>query len=422
MIKNYVFRNFQSYLGESFVDFTVNQKVPHSYYDYEMDSGLKVAKVMAVLGANGAGKSNLLKPLSFLSWFIPHSFGSREKNDPIPIIPHSLSKTEDTLIEVDFVIPKWNDELEYDRDFEFKYKLILNQDKVLFEELKVKTSRLFSTIFCRELDSETQKYNVKINSSLGPDMPVSILSRAPKNCSLISYMYGLTDELDTVIDEDNHHGLVFLVYSYFQNASSNIVLMGTYQLSNNLDEATEFYIDEPDYFEFAKSLIMKYDLGIDDIEFEKKIVMDSETGSEEERIIPMCLHSANGEEFRIPIFLESSGTKSAYCVLATIALSLKTGGIAILDEFDNDFHPQLTMAIVDLFKDEQVNKKNAQLLFNTHTAEVLKSLRRQHCYLVEKYQGISEAYRADEVEGLKDRDNLYSKYISGALGATPEFG
>ncbi|WP_165918455.1 AAA family ATPase [Vibrio crassostreae] len=386
-----------------------------------MDSGLKIAKVMAVLGANGAGKSNMLKPLSFLSWFIPHSFGAREKSDLIPIFPHSLNKEENSSIEVDFVLPKWNGD-EGDRDFEFKYKVVLNQKKVIFEELKVKTSRLFSRIFTREIDEKTNKYSVKLNSTLGPDIPTSILARAPKNCSLISYIFEITDDLDFSIDEDNSHGLIYLAYSYFQNASSNIVLMGSYQLSDNLDEATEFYINEPEYFDFAKSLIMKYDLGITDIEFETKLVMDTETGNEEERIIPMCLHSSNEDTFRIPIFLESSGTKSAYCVLATIALSLKTGCIAILDEFDNDFHPQLTMAIVDLYKDDKINKKNAQLLFNTHTAEVLKSLRRQHCYLVEKEEGVSDAYRADEIDGLKDRDNLYAKYISGSLGATPEFG
>ncbi|MEZ9557693.1 ATP-binding protein [Vibrio sp. F12] len=422
MINNYVFQNFQSYLDESHIDFTVNQKAPHSYYDYEMDSGLKIAKVMAVLGANGAGKSNLLKPLSFLAWFIPHSFGGREKGDLIPILPHSLGKGEHTSIEVDFVIPKWNESDEDDRDFEFKYKVILDQDRVIFEELKVKTSRLFSRIFSRELDLDTNKYVVKVNSQLGPDIPISILAKAPKNCSLISYIFEISDDLDISIDDNNRHGLVFLAYSYFQSANSNIVLMGTLQLSENLSEATDFYIEEPEYFDFAKSLIMKYDLGISDIEFEKKIVMDSETGAEEERIIPMCLHRSHGEEFKIPIFLESSGTKSAFCVLATIALSLKTGGIAILDEFDNDFHPQLTMAIVDLFKDDAINRKNAQLLFNTHNAEVLKSLRRQHCYLVEKNEGISDAYRADEIEGLSARDNLYAKYISGSLGATPEFG
>lgn len=119
--------------------------------------------------------------------------------------------------------------------------------------------------------------------------------------------------------------------------------------------------------------------------------------------------------------MESSGTQSAYCVLAIITEALATGGVAILDEFDNDLHPLLTMEIVDLFKDSSVNTRNAQLLFNTHTVDVLKNLRMQHCYLIEKNDGVSDAYRADDVEGLLARDNLYAKYISGALGAIPEF-
>jgi hypothetical protein len=214
---------------------------------------------------------------------------------------------------------------------------------------------------------------------------------------------------------------MLLVAKYFKSNRSNIVAIGKRNISENIDEATDFYIENPAFFEKIKSLLKKYDLGITDVVLEKKTMTDSRTGKEFERVLPIFIHNSGSDSFKVPIFLESSGTQSAYCVLATITETLNSGGVAILDEFDNDLHPLLTMEIVELFKDSSINKDNSQLLFNTHTVDVLKSLRMQHCYLVEKNNGISEAYRADEVDGLLARDNLYAKYTSGALGAVPEF-
>lgn len=416
MIKNYSFENLQSYLHRCDVDFTVNKKAAHSYYDYELANGSKVARVMAVLGANGAGKSNLLKPLAFLSWFIPHSFRATEHNKGIPILPYLLNADATTSIELEFVVPKCCD---LDIECEFRYFIELNEEKVINESLKVKTSKLYSNVISRTFNAKSKKYDIKNSRKLGVHLQTSILERVPDNCSIISYAMHLLDE-DEITSEDSNF-IMALVAQYFQSNKSNIGAMGRSNISENIDEATEFYFDEPEFFEKTKSLLMKYDLGVSDITLEKKILTDSRSGKEIEKIIPFFSHETADGTFEIPIFLESSGTQSAYCVLALITAALATGGVAILDEFDNDLHPLLTMEIVDLFKDSSVNTKNAQLLFNTHTVDVLKNLRMQHCYLVEKNDGMSDAYRADDVEGLLARDNLYAKYISGALGAVPEF-
>jgi hypothetical protein len=415
MIKKYTFENFQSYLNKCDVDFTVNKKAAHSYYDYEVEDGSKIAKVMAVLGANGAGKSNLLKPLAFLSWFIPDSFRSAESND-IPILSSFLSKNNNTKIELEFVVPKWSDS---NTDFEYKYSIELNEERVVKESLKLKTSKLYSNLISRAFNSETNKYEIKNSKKIGVDIQDSVLERAPANCSIISYALSLLSEDELFTHKTN--GFMLLVAKYFKSNRSNIVAIGKRNISENIDEATDFYIENPAFFEKIKSLLKKYDLGITDVVLEKKTMTDSRTGKEFERVLPIFIHNSGSDSFKVPIFLESSGTQSAYCVLATITETLNSGGVAILDEFDNDLHPLLTMEIVELFKDSSINKDNSQLLFNTHTVDVLKSLRMQHCYLVEKNNGISEAYRADEVDGLLARDNLYAKYTSGALGAVPEF-
>lgn len=421
MIKNYSFKNFQSFSDECTVDFMVNNKTPHSYYDQELNNNQKVAKVMTVMGANGAGKSNLLKPLSFLSWFIPHSFGTLEKDEKLAIFSHLLSSEKETDFNINFFIQFSDREEGLPSNYEYKYALKLSEGRVVFEELKLKTSHLFSKVFTRSYSSESGTCKVKIGSNIQLNIPGFILENVPKNCSLISYIAAIS-EGETKKSSLTPTDLTAIIPAFFfSSCRSNLIFSGKSPLFQDIETATTFYKDFPEQFDFVKNLIMKYDLGISDIVLEDRVIVDKKSGQQEQDTIPVCVHQFGDSSFELPLFRQSTGTISAYCVLAAISHSLVTGGVAILDEFDNELHPHLTMEIVNLFKDESTNQHGAQLIFNTHNPEVLKHLRRQHCYFVEKYDGKSEAYRADEIEGLKDRDNLYSKYISGALGAVPEF-
>ena len=241
MIKNYTFSNFQSYQNECDVDFTVNKKTAHSYYDYELEDGSKIAKVMAVLGANGAGKSNLLKPLAFLSWFIPNSFGSVQRGEDIPIIPFLLNEDENTIIELEFVVPRWHNS---NSEFEYKYSIELNKKRVVSESLKMKTSRLYSNVISRSFNEETQKYKVKNSNKIGVDLEDSILERAPANSSIISYVMNLLTEEELFTDKSN--GCMVLAARYFQSNRTNLTAIGKRNLSENIEDATDFYMEYPD--------------------------------------------------------------------------------------------------------------------------------------------------------------------------------
>jgi AAA15 family ATPase/GTPase len=92
--------------------------------------------------------------------------------------------------------------------------------------------------------------------------------------------------------------------------------------------------------------------------------------------------------------------------------------VAIIDEIDNDLHPHLLPHLIDLFKFEHTNPHQAQLyLVVIH----LKSeyLKKHQIYLVQKENQESEAWRLDEVVGVRADDNLYAKYMAGAFDAVP---
>ncbi|MFY8285522.1 AAA family ATPase [Pseudoalteromonas sp. SSMSWG5] len=423
MIKKLKFSNYQSYLNETVLDFKVPEKFSDSYFDCKDSNNHKYARVAAVFGANGSGKSSLLKPLSFISWFIAQSFHDLSKSEKIPFQPHFAAKNKPTNIEIDFQIDSPISESESDRYLDFKYNLTLTRDRVLLEELKLKTSRLYSRVFKREFDKVKNKYDVFSSSFMSNN--VSRLKDTPPNCSYMSYLARLNFEL---FENENDNGsdnevlenlsLVDFIYPHFFLCISNITETDKADFNILHDETTKIFIKQPEVFNEVKNLICKFDIGIKDIEIRNKTIINS-NNEEEERNIPYFKHEYEGESYFLPIYQESRGTKSAYTLLCHIIQSINCGTLAILDEFDNDLHPMLTNEIIELFASEN-NKKNAQLIFTTHNTELLKTLRKQHVYFVEKDDSVSEAYRADHIQGLKERDNINAKYLSGALGGVPD--
>ena len=102
-------------------------------------------------------------------------------------------------------------------------------------------------------------------------------------------------------------------------------------------------------------------------------------------------------------------------------LVLSQGGIAILDEFDVNLHPEMVMALFNLFVQPETNPKNAQLLFSTHSHLVLSALDKYQIVLVEKNEkGFSESWRLDEMANVRADENYYTKYLAGAYGAVPK--
>ncbi|MBQ8767922.1 MAG: ATP-binding protein [Clostridia bacterium] len=73
----------------------------------------------------------------------------------------------------------------------------------------------------------------------------------------------------------------------------------------------------------------------------------------------------------------SSGTTKGMLLYIGVIISLKYGIDLIVDEIENHFHKSLVENILNLYKDKNVNKKNATLIFTTHYCEILDSFNRQ---------------------------------------------
>lgn len=162
------------------------------------------------------------------------------------------------------------------------------------------------------------------------------------------------------------------------------------------------------------------DLGLSGVDI-RPLDITTEDGKSAQIYMPFGQHRSNdGRTFELSFFEESSGTQSAFVLLERLLTALEYGGLAVIDEIDNDLHPHLMPRILDWFRFEHSNPHQAQLIFTCHTPELLNHLQKHQLYLCEKRDQCSEAWRLDEVQGLRADDNLYAKYMAGALGGVPE--
>jgi len=393
MIKSISFSNFYSFYDKQILSFEVNQKASQSYYDVKYNSE-RINKVVSIIGANGSGKTQLLRPLAFMSWFISKSYIELEPTDTIPYKPHSFSKDEKTELSISFMID----------DKEYRYSLTLQHNQVLQESLYTKTSKLFSYIFKRERDSINDEFTYK---QKGFDFTTKVVKKVKGNASLISAGYM------------NDSKVAKRFVEYFANSFiSNITMSGRANYSDSsLVDSAKFFYENKLLNEKMNSIICELDLGLNGVKID-----EIEIATENKTVyLPIGLHKNNeGRGFELPFFDESSGTKSLFLQLRRILPILENGGIAVIDELDNDLHPHMLPLLMELFKFEHTNPNNAQLIFTCHTPEVLNILKKHQVYLVEKENLESDSWRLDEVSGLRSDDNLYAKYYAGALGGTPD--
>lgn len=396
MIKSISFSNFYSFYEKHTISFEVNQNPSQSFYDIAYNDE-RINKVVSVIGANGSGKTQLIRPLVFISWFISKSYMQLKPSEEILYKAHSLHLDEKTELSITFVIDMQ----------EYKYNLTLQNNQVLEESLHQKTSRSFSYIFKRERKNINDEFDYKTK---GFDLTKRVAKKVKENASIISAAYM----------NDSEVAKKFIDY-FTHSFHSNITLSGRDNYSENyLIDSAKFFYDNQILNKKMNKIICELDLGISSVKI-NEIEVPTEDDKIQKKYLPIGVHEDNeGRGFELPFFDESSGTKSLFVQLRRILPILEVGGIAIIDELDNDLHPHMLPILIELFKFEHTNPNNAQIIFTCHTPEILNILKKHQIYLVEKENLQSEAWRLDEMAGLRSDDNLYAKYYAGSLGATPD--
>ena len=393
------FNNFYSFAEQAELSFKVGKQAAPSLYDIHLKTAqdeLRLNKVAAVLGANGSGKTQLLKVIPFISWFIVHSARTLSVDDEIYFEAFTTKENQSSNFEVGFTLKN-----EQGIDEEFRYEVTMTSKNVQREALYQKTSRSFSYIFERTHQDELKNY--KHRSFLAP----ALADDVNDNVSLLAYAFLLDNPI------------AVRVIQFFSQMTFNLHTAGRRESSDaDLYRMAELFSKRTSLKQQAEQLLCQFDTGISKINFAPVIMVD-ENKKQKEVLMPMGVHQHDGESLEFLFTDESNGTRSAFILLGMILPVLERGGMAIIDEIDNDLHPHLLPHLIDLFKFEHTNPHQAQLIFSCHTPEVLNILKKHQIYLVQKENQESEAWRLDEVVGVRADDNLYAKYMAGAFDAVP---
>lgn len=121
---------------------------------------------------------------------------------------------------------------------------------------------------------------------------------------------------------------------------------------------------------------------------------------------------------------ESYGTIRFINEFPLVILVLLNGGTLVMDEFDASIHPMALMNIINIFHNDDINKNNAQLIFNTHNPIFLDAslLRRDEIKFVERDEttGNSVHYSLSDfrtADGIRKGEDYMNNYFVSRYGA-----
>ncbi len=405
MIYSFSFKNFCSFADKTTISFEDIRKGVETSSNMFITTplGARLSKVMILIGPNASGKTNALKALAFLRWFVVRSFQSiPEEKDEIPIDTFIFSDSQESVSEFELVF-------EHNKNV-YKYIIHLCKTHVVKEELyRKEETQFFNYLFKRIWNPETETSDISQQINLKTEVLKQILR---KNVSLISTSVAIKD--DILID----------FAEYFSKIMCNVYRTGKSWETSSLGDqwlpgATKVYKEDDNLFKKAETFLRDFDLGLEGIAIDEGET-HTKSGEPKKILLPFGLHKVKDKEYRLSLSFESSGTKNMFVLLHLLLPVIETGGIAVIDELEIDLHPHALPKIIELFTNPVVNPKNSQLLFTSHSLEILNHLEKEQIVLVEKQKDCkSELFRLDEIQGVRRHDNFYAKYMAGIYGAVP---
>lgn len=390
MLCQFSFQNFKSYRGETTLDFQAATLPEFRETLITEERAVDLLPVSVIYGPNGGGKSNLLQALSCVISAIVKPVNELEKSrqnlilqqkvEAVPFLFDQTSASEPVEFRIFFRIAK----------NEYCYYIAFKDDEVISESLyrKQVTGKKSATIFERETDGITLGPSINkksINTSVNPKMPyLSFLA--------INYDIPVISEVMTWFES-------CIIRSYADPMVEHQIMLAKDAPSKNqfIRVLNDMDIDITDY---------RYD------EDRKQLFVKRNVGS---------------AEYELPFSDESDGTRKLIAALPVILLALREGRLVIIDELDAKLHPKLLKYVILLFKNKEINKYGAQLLFTSHDMYTLRNTvfrRDEIWFAAENDAHESEIYSLHEIRG-EDNERIKStaaydkQYLEGRYGADP---
>jgi len=397
--------NFYSPRDPQVIDLRVAVNVPDSPERFApawRDAKERVPKVVALFGPNAAGKSNVLRSLGFLSWFVSQSFlhppeaalpyqrfNDREGQESCTRLAIRFAGPADTSKASDPATPQCC----------YAYELVLGGPKDKPQHVITETLYYWPKFAGRQVRLFERREDGSIGT--GKSFPLAGYRFAVEkilrpNASLISTLAQLG------------HPLALLGRQLATTVFSNVLIE---KIETTEDIIVRHYAANPALLQVLNRELERVDLGI-----RKMQIQVGPNG-------PVALFEHEGLTMPLPVQLESQGTRTFIRIFPLLAAALQTGGIAVVDELDLSIHPIVLPEIMRWFHDIERNPHNAQLWMTCQNASLLEELVKEEVFFCEKdSKGRSAVYGLRDIQAVRRNDNYYRKYLGGVYGAVPNIG
>lgn len=414
MLIAFSLENYKSFKDRQTLNFTTALGDEHLDHIEELPNGLRVSKIAAVIGGNGAGKSQLIEAILKLSEVV--------RNDKLDDMhsPHILNKENISLpTSFEIIIA---DSLRVNF---IRYGISVLHKKIVEEYLysrPIKKGAKESCVFYRNAEKLEFKNEYKRQEKL-------ITPVIKDTGSIIFFNKALDIE---ELSEVHRWGVTTLNYSPENHKNFGLSFVekqlgeaiNSYANKNNSDlaELTEDEISEKKYVDYFmeeyNTFIVKSPLNIDGVTLEL-----DETGDYHFVYFILDNHGLkNNIDYHHRNSFFSQGTLNVLAFFATILWANSFSFTLYVDEIDSSIHYSLANSLLKLVITKACLLKNSQFIFTTHNIQLIdECMRRDELNIIYKDETrASKIFNASKFSVRKDA-KLSAKYFRGEFGAIPSF-
>lgn len=409
----------------------------HLHHIYST-TGVDLLKASAVYGANGSGKSNLVRAIRYLHDIVVEKEIDHPNYEALQFKLNEEFKRKPIYLEVEFkqgtqyfaygVNVFENEILE---EWLFLLDVKKEKDDSIFHRKKLKNGNIKLEVTPRYLQSEKDKLLIQVYAEEILDHKTPFIHQ---------------------VHEKEQYPEIQAAFKWFRNKLFIIHPLSRY---GNLISRI---IDNQEFRNFINEVLPKLDTGVAEVAVEKvpfdiffgeddkdlKTELREEFKKGAKRIVLQAIRNQvavvkeedgelsvhriitrhlgnNGELSDFQLDEESDGTLRLFDLLPAFELMIKEEVVFIIDEIGRSLHPALLKAFLQLF---MRRKTRGQLVFTTHESNLLdlKLFRQDEIWFVEKNKsGSTQAYPLSEFKPRYDLD-IRKGYLNGRFGAIPFLG
>lgn len=408
----------------------------HSHEWHKIPCGHATAlRMSAIYGANGAGKSNLLKCISLLK-----SMVSAEKLG-------DLSLTEDLYFRLDHKGMTRPSELAmefFHKDKIFYYHISFNRQAVFAEELLLSLKNKDVTIFTRDnngvnfsgeflhsgkKDNFIEAFLDAMNRIIRPDMTaLSFFGHYyPDELPIVKEAFDWITQLQVVLPEarvgylpqilDEDKGLSTLVNEVIPELKTGISRLTVQKEVLNEDEFR------------GNSTVSKAIAAAKEKPGKPQMILGNRTNDianvvvEDgiiylKSLVPIHI-DANGDEVQMDMDMESDGTRRLIEYMPLLYAVLKGNNVYIVDEIERSIHPIMIKSIMRKISENR--EARGQIIFTTHESCLLDQtiFRPDEIWFAQKDIDQSTQLYPLSDYNIHKTANIENGYLNGRYGGIP---